>query len=524
MRTTDRTASELPAVSKPELLGTVFSTGAAVMVIEILGTRIIGPVFGVSLFVWAALLAVTLASLAAGCYAGGVAVDRSPTPRLPGLVVTLAGVFLGLGPIARRLVLGVSQDLGPRWGPLLSAALLFAPTLAALGMVGPIAVKLATDDLRTAGHRVGAIYAVSTAGSLIGTLITAFGLVPSFETNRILVGTSLFLVVWGVVLLLRQGRRGATAAILVPFLSLAVPSAQLPQGIAVVDRAQSLYGLVEVIDDTNRNVKFLRADHSVIGAQFLGDRSTGFARGFAFLHQMEALRFFRPGAKDLLQIGLGIGSVPMSLRPYGIKSDVIDVDPAVVRFAQQYFGFATSGAIHVEDARTFLRRTSQQYDLIAHDPFTGGATPEHLLSVEVLRTLHGILRPGGVLALNFAGYQRGLNVEAGWAVARTLRAVFANVRAFRDTDLVDRPDDVANTIFFASDGSLYFTIPAAAKFESAACEATIRALPRREIFQSVPPGPIVTDELNPLARLQLATADGHFRAMNMLLPKEVWLD
>jgi hypothetical protein len=490
------------------------------MVIEILGTRVIGPIFGVSLFVWAALLAVTLASLAVGYYAGGVLIDRSPTPRLMGHVVTVAGVLLGLVPVARRFVLGLSQDLGPRWGPLVSATILFAPSLAALGMVGPIAVKLAIDDLRIAGHRVGGIYAVSTAGSLIGTLVTAFGLVPRIETNWILMGTSLFLVVLGVVLLLRQGRRGGLAAVLIPFLALVMPTARLPEGIKVVDRAQSLYGLVEVIDDVNRDVRFLRADHSVIGAQFLRDRSPG----FAFLHQMEAMRFIRPQAKEMLQIGLGIGSVPLSLSPYGIKSDVVEIDPAVVRFAQQYFRFATSGAIHVEDARTFIRRTHRQWDLIAHDTFTGGATPEHLLSVEVVQRLREILRPAGVLALNFAGYQRGPNAAASWAVARTLRAVFTNVRAFRDSDPGDRPDEAANTIFFASDGQLDFSVPAGATFENSTCETTIRALPRWEIFQSVPPGPIVTDELNPLARLQLPTAEDHFAAMNKLLPKEVWLD
>jgi hypothetical protein len=77
-------------VARLELFATVFGTGAAVMVVEILGTRVIGPVFGVSLFVWAALLAVTLGSLAIGYYAGGVLVDRSPKARLLGSVVAVS--------------------------------------------------------------------------------------------------------------------------------------------------------------------------------------------------------------------------------------------------------------------------------------------------------------------------------------------------------------------------------------------------------------------------------------------------
>src|SRR5262245_27271050 len=101
------------------------------MVIEVLGTRIIGPVFGVNLFIWAALLTVTLASLAVGYAWGGVLVDRRPRAPLLNLVILGAGALLGIVPVARRLVLSLTSGLGPRWGPLLSGAILFAPALVA---------------------------------------------------------------------------------------------------------------------------------------------------------------------------------------------------------------------------------------------------------------------------------------------------------------------------------------------------------------------------------------------------------
>lgn len=508
-----------PGLGKMELFATVFGTGAAVMVVEILGTRVIGPVFGVSLFVWAALLAVTLGSLAIGYYVGGVLVDRSPNARLLGLVVTGAGALLGLVPAISHAVLGLAQDLGPRWGPLGSATLLFSPCLGALGMVGPITVRLATNDIRAAGHRVGDIYAVSTAGSLIATLVTAFALIPAFESKYILCGTALLLVLIGSIPLALRGRRSRISAVLVPLLAMTVPNSELPSGIKIIDRAQSLYGLVEVVDDSNRGVRFLRSDHSVIGAQFTRDHSPG----FSFLHQLEVVRFLRPDAKDLLQIGLGIGSLPMALRPHGIKVDVIEIDPEVARFARNYFSFSASGDVHIEDARTFLRRTDRRYDLIVHDTFTGGSTPEHLLSLEVVRRMREILRPGGVLALNFVGYQTGPKAAANWAVERTLRSVFSQVRVFRDSDPRDQPDEIGNMIFFASDGAMDFSIPANARFESERCGLVLRSLEGWEVFQHLPDGPIITDELNPLARLQLPIAEDHFAVMNTLLPKEVWL-
>lgn len=165
------------------LLATVFATGAAVMVVEILGTRIIGPVFGVSLFVWTALLVVTLASLALGYYAGGVLVDRRPSRSILGYVVVVAGLCLSLVPLLRTTVLSTALEVGPRLGSMVAATLLFAPSLFALGMVGPASIRLITHDLKATGHRAGAVCAVSTAGSVLGSLLTAFVLIPSFETE-----------------------------------------------------------------------------------------------------------------------------------------------------------------------------------------------------------------------------------------------------------------------------------------------------------------------------------------------------
>src|SRR6185369_5180702 len=128
----------------------VFVTGAAALTIEILGTRIVGPSFGVSLFVWSALLAVTLGALATGYCIGGVVIDRVPSPRLLGLAVAVSGALLALVRASSHLVLRFAESLGPRAGALVSASVLFAPSLIALGMVGPIAVRLVTRDLRAA--------------------------------------------------------------------------------------------------------------------------------------------------------------------------------------------------------------------------------------------------------------------------------------------------------------------------------------------------------------------------------------
>jgi hypothetical protein len=129
-KSSDRpSAATLGGLRGAEIFFTVFATGAAVMVVEILGTRIIAPVFGVNLLVWSALLAVTLCSLAIGYFVGGKVVDRLPQPSVLSFVVLSSAVLVGLIMPLRRPILGLAEGLGFRLGPLVSAAALFVPAL-----------------------------------------------------------------------------------------------------------------------------------------------------------------------------------------------------------------------------------------------------------------------------------------------------------------------------------------------------------------------------------------------------------
>ena len=333
-----------------------------------------------------------------------------------------------------------------------------------------------------------------------------------------MLGGSASLIVLGAVLLGRRRRAAAAAAIILPLLAALSPPPALPADLRIVARERSLYGVVEVIDETSRQVRYLRSDHSIIGAHWLRDGSAA----FAFLHALEVLPFVRPDGKDLLVIGLGSGALPTALAKLGIRADVVEIDPAVARFAERYFGFVPTGATHTEDARTFLRHATGTYDFIVHDTFTGGAAPEHLLSLEVVRQLRRLLRPGGVLALDMVGFQRGAHAAATWAVARTLRAEFPIVRAFRDSPLERRPDQTTNIIFLASDQPLDLEIPRNARFNDSVCENILPKLRDWEILSAVPEGDVITDVRNPLGRLQLAIAEEHYHAMSQLLPAAVW--
>jgi SAM-dependent methyltransferase len=461
-----------------------------------------------------------LASLSTGYYIGGQLADRRPGASLLARVVVLAGALLALTPLAHRPVLGLGESLGIRLGPLLSAALLFSAPLVTLGMVAPISIRVAMKNLSTAGRGVGSISAASTLGSLVGTLAVAFVAIPAYDATTILAGTAALLILVGGSSLARRHRLIALGLLVLPVLIGSGPPPHVPDGFVVIARSQSLLGKVQVIDDQSRGVRFLRSDHSILGATYQADGSPA----FAFVSVLGAVRFFHPLAQTCLNIGLGTGAVPTSLEKHGIRVDAVEIDPAVVELARQHFDYRPRGTVEIGDARAFLQTTEQRYDLVVHDTFTGGATPEHLLSLEVLNRIRHVLNPGGVLALNFAGFYSGPDAAANHAVARTVKAAFKHVRAFRDAAPDPKKPPIGNTVFFASDRPLALTIPSDAVFDNDTQAQVVASFSSWPVFEQLPAGDVITDARNPLGRLQISIADEHFKAMNELLPVELWLN
>ncbi|MCH6570323.1 MAG: fused MFS/spermidine synthase, partial [Acidobacteria bacterium] len=384
----------------------VFLTGAAIMMIEVLGTRILGPFYGVSLFVWSSLISVTLIALALGYYLGGIAADRAKRFQLSH-GIALAALSTALIPVIKTPVLLQTNALGVRAGAFTSALLLFSVPLTLLAMVGPRVIKLCTSRLESVGRSAGSVYAFSTVGSVLGTLVLGFFLLPMMGTRTILYGVSVGLLVLAAVLALYERARMNTLGLLVlPFVSIGIVGLllffggeRLPTtpGFTTVYEAQSIYGRVRVVDESERHLRWLLSDSSTIGAI---DLRTGEAE-FPYLYILEALPRFHPQGRSALLIGLGAGQLPKLLGRYGIETDSIEIDPEVARAARDYFGFNHPGRLILGDARYEVRRLKKKYDFIIHDCFSRGVVPAHLLSVEMLEDLRSLLNDVGVLALNF---------------------------------------------------------------------------------------------------------------------------
>jgi spermidine synthase len=416
------------------LIATSLVCGALVMVIEVLGSRVIGPFFGASLFVWTALITVTLVALAAGYSIGGVISDRKGSPACLYGIILLAGIMVLLIPLLKVPILRITIPLGVRSGALASSALLFGPALFLLGCVSPFIIKIAARELKNIGRTVGIFSAISTTGSFIGTVSTGFLLIAYLQVNQIFltVGGALVLLAAGFFLLFRRSWLAA-GLLLLPVI-IPQPQPVLAKTLASGTRVTRLlakdtfYGNLQVHEYAygSTRTREMVIDGTVQGGIDLGTNQSI----YEYCYFLEYIPYaHNPRGKRCLTIGLGAGVVPRWYEQMGIKTDVVDIDPDVFRVARDYFGFRVSGRQEVADARYFLNTTDQQYDYVILDVFNGDSTPVHVMSKEALQVLKKRLTPEGILGINVIGSVKEHTYMTA-SIIRTLKEVFPVVETY----------------------------------------------------------------------------------------------
>ena len=178
----------------------VFAGGACLMGVEIVGGLAIAPYFGSNVFVWGSVISVFMGALSLGYVLGGMVADTNPGGGTLSALTLAAGALVAVVPlIGPRLCRALLRaDLGPGLNPLLPLVavvlLYFLPTML-LGMISPVAVRIASAALTSVGRVTGKVYAVTTLGSVFGALLSTFVLVTFFGNRVILLGCGVVLVV-----------------------------------------------------------------------------------------------------------------------------------------------------------------------------------------------------------------------------------------------------------------------------------------------------------------------------------------
>lgn len=461
------------------LLVVVLFAGAALMAFEIVGSRLLAPYFGSSTYVWGSLIGVFLGALACGYAMGGRLADRRPTSGALAVVLALAAVLVATcvlvaDPLQRAIV---GWNLGIRRNPLVASVVLFGPASVLMGMVSPYAVRLRAGDLSRVGATAGALYGLSTAGSIAGTFAASFWLVQRFGSESTVLAVSATLAACAIVTAWAgRAGRGALAATAVaaciPLLLAATGAVgtstgerfrgvgaeyspvfhaggyrpeYTPSGDGTVRaRADSSYHRIRVVDYpagylADEPTRVLHFDNSLQAAARLdasGDPVTKGPPTFGYLRVFDLVPAIRADADRVLLIGLGSGAAAMrlhELRPR-LDIDVVEIDPKVVEYARAWFGYRDSEngnphiRTHVGDGRTWLAaQRDARFDAVILDTYFSDSIPFHLTTLEFLELVRGRLAPDGIVAANLIGAVEGPRSDLLRAMHATWAKAFGDV-------------------------------------------------------------------------------------------------
>lgn len=411
----------------------VFTSGGVLLALEIVASRIIAPYFGNSIYVWGSLIGVFLAALTTGYYLGGRLADRWPSPvGFAGVVFVAGALVLLIPPVGSRVLEAIAAaDLGPRANPLVASLGVFFLPGAVMAMVSPYALRLRAQTVATLGHVAGNLYALSTVGSIAGTLLAAFVLLEVFSVQEVVYLLGGALVVLAILAWVRVHRRllAAGAAAIAVVVGTSVLAASRARPDTVLFEADTVYHRITVADQGG--VRYLKLDNYWQSALDLAQPKRTV---FAYTDYMHLPLLFRPDAQRVLMIGLGAGTVPARYaQDYPSMSvEVVELDPRVRAVARRFFPQPGADRVHavIQDGRLFLARSRTQYDIVLVDAYLIDTIPFHLATREFWETVRAHLSPGGVVAWNIIGALSGPRSPLFRAMYKTVQVVFPTVYVF----------------------------------------------------------------------------------------------
>jgi spermidine synthase len=347
-------------------------------------------------------------------------------------------------PVSRAIA---SVDFGPRLNPLLATLCLFFLPSVFMGTVSPYAIKLAASSLATIGNTAGSVYAISTAGSIVGALLTAFYLIQMIGVRSILYSLGITLMALALLLIIvnratigRLSKRAMAWGMVVIFC-FSLPALAASN---ILYEKDSLYHHIIVSEvDGLRTLRFDRLRQSALDLKD-PDRMV-----FHYTQYLHLAMIFHDNPQRALFIGLGGGSAPRRFhRDYpSLLIDVAELDPEVVSVAKRYFMFQESDRMKVQavDGRLFLQKTPHRYDVIMLDAYYADAIPFHLTTREFLAELKAKLTPTGIVVSNVIGSVRGADSKLFRSILKTLETEFAQTYVFP-------VEEVSNIIVIATQG------------------------------------------------------------------------
>ena len=411
-------------------------SGIVSMGLEILAGRVLAPRFGSTIYTWGSIIGVSMLALSLGYLHGGRTSYGASFRDLEKFMVYTTG-YIFFVMFAGEFLLSAAAGLPvpPRYASIVPVAVLFGPPTYFLGYVSPYAAQLSSKD--TKGGASGHFYAVGTAGSILGAFGTTFLLVPFVPTDWIYI----FFASLTLIPLLGDLKALKTVS---PFLILVIGALLITSSSVsgeTVYTDSTVYQELKVSDSDG--VRTLYLDGQPQSAVYLN----GSGYPWKYLDFFHLPFLMRDDVEDVLFIGGGGFVGPQEFAGMGYDVDAVELDPGVVKAAQQYFNLSEGPNLQVftQDGREFLRETNNTYDVIYLDAFKKSQVPFHLTTKEFMQLVHDRTDRNGVVVSNIISTSSGPGSKFAKAEYATMSSVFESTYFFptRETGLAQNIELVA---------------------------------------------------------------------------------
>ena len=458
----------------------LFIVDAIYMILELIASRLLSPYFGSSNLVWTSIIGIILLSNSVGNFIGGKIADKHCSKNNLKLILKVSGIVVLVIPLIQKFILtNVSLTISSiKIGAIISAILLFFIPSMLFRFFSPIIIKLRINDLENAGSTSGRIYAIATLGSLTGTFLGGFVLLPNFGSNQLLfiLAAILFLLIFliGEIDIKKDLNFVIIAVILSGTFFYVFTSWNNLQGTAVISGCynsmvsyDTQYGNVCIYntEKSDESYRTLLVDKGHESATFISEDKC-YDLVYEYTKYYDLMFESSKDIKNTLMIGGAGYSYPKYyISNYLDKSiDVVEIDEDITKIAKKYFyldkliedydlnNINRLGLI-TEDGRTYLNKNTKKYDAILNDAFSGTSPAETLTTIEAAQKVYASLTENGLYLSNVISSIDGEDSKFIKAEVNTLRHVFKNVYVVPCNDY-NNSETIQNNMIIATDDTL----------------------------------------------------------------------
>lgn len=423
---------------------TVFFCGAIGMMLELVAARVLSPYVGSSNLIWTTIIGIMLISMSIGYSIGGKIADKKPDMNILSFLILLGAFFTSLIPIFETVLVKTMSQISDNlvFIAIVTSALIFGIPSFIVATVSPFAVKLRDGEKNheSVGKTSGRVSSLSTIGSIVGTFLAGFVLIPNLGVRTIILITTIILFLLAFIIYDKKDIKYVCSMIVILLVLLGLNyygkvlfEKSNPD---IIEDVDSEYSRIWVKQIGNSQVSYKAMQVDTGTESYINEETN--EMGARYLYFYDLFDYYNKDAMSTLMVGGAAYTYPTYyLNKYQDKTiDVSEIDDKMTELAVKDFGLDINNprlTIYHQDGRSFLNYTKNKYDTILIDAFKGLNAPFELTTYEALTNAKNALNDNGMVITNILSSLEGEEDFIKYEYA-TYKKVFDDVKLFKVTD------------------------------------------------------------------------------------------